>query len=497
MLICLTASHKNADFDALEALATADAAALPTALAAHDRVDGAVVISTCNRFELYLEVDAEPELAPALARQAAADALAHHAPDAFGDGRDPVADALEPLADGDAAEHLFAVAAGLESVVVGEGEIAGQVRRALQASQRAGTTSAQLERLFQRASETQRGIKNRTGLGEAGRSIVRLGLDLASARVEWPGARVLLVGTGRFAAVSLAELRRRGAHAIEVWSPSGRGATFARKHGIPLVDGRDADLAIASADVVVTCTSADHHVVDAAVLRAGRMRLAATHAHPGAERVAATGGCPVSVEARSAHEGAHVQDLPPEPHGAQAHADAPAASGASGCPMHAVITREPACPVEHGRAAQVIVDMGLPRNVDPDVREVHGVELLDLETIRLHAPLEHLTAAEDARAIVRKAARRFERGTEERRVAPAIQALRQHVEDALDAELDRVAKRGTDEERRVAEAALRHFAGVLLHRPTVRARELAATGDHDAVLDAVTTLFGDDAATSA
>ncbi|WAC67445.1 hypothetical protein OVA14_04750 [Agrococcus sp. SL85] len=163
----------------------------------------------------------------------------------------------------------------------------------------------------------------------------------------------------------------------------------------------------------------------------------------------------------------------------------------STCPMH-VGGAEASCPVEHGRPAQVIVDMGLPRNVDPDVREVHGIELLDLETIRLHAPLEHLTATDDAREIVRKAARRFERGTEERRVAPAITALRQHVEEALEAELSRVAKRGTEEERKVAEQALRHFAGVLLHKPTVRARELAADGRHDDFLAAVDALFGID-----
>lgn len=451
MLICLTASHKNADFTALEALATADAKAMPASLASHPDVSGAVVISTCNRFELYLDVDAGPGEAPEIAHRAAAAALGEHHPEA-----------MAPLADGDAAEHLFAVAAGLESVVVGEGEIAGQVRRALTAAQRAGTTSPQLERLFQRAAETQRGIKNRTGLGEAGRSIVRLGLDLASARVDWTTARVLLVGTGRFAAVSLAELRRRGAASIEVWSPSGR-QRFARSHGIPAVDARDADLAVASADVVVTCTSADHHVVDAALVRAGRARLAATHAHPGLELASATAGCPVAV------------------HG----------GGPAGCPVH-VGGAEAACPVEHGRAAQVIVDMGLPRNVDPDVREVHGIELLDLETIRLHAPLEHLTATDDAREIVRKAARRFERGTEERRVAPAITALRQHVEEALEAELSRVAKRGTEDERKVAEQALRHFAGVLLHKPTVRARELAADGRHDDFLAAVDALFGID-----
>ena len=456
MLICLTASHKNADFTALEALSTADAAQLPTAFAAHPAVDGAVVVSTCNRFEVYLDVqaDADPQEAAGIAQSAAADALGFHHPES-----------LEPLAEARAAEHLFAVAAGLESVVIGEGEIAGQVRRALSSAQEAGTTSPHLERLFQRASETQRGIKNRTGIGEAGRSIVRLALDLASARVDLAESRVLLVGTGRFAGVSLAELRRRGARHIEVWSPSGRGDGFARSHAIGHVDGRDAALAAASADVIVTCTSSEEFVVDAALLTAGRAQLAATHAFPGsAPDASPASACPVHL---------------------------PAAEAPAGCPVHGAAA-EPTCPVEHGRTAQLVIDMGMPRNVDPDVATVHGVEVLDLETIRLHAPLEHLTATEDARDLVRKAARRFERGTAERQVGPAISALRQHVEEAMEAELERIGKRGTEAERRAAEQALRHFAGVLLHKPTVRARELAAEGRHDDFLSAIDALYGID-----
>lgn len=498
MLICLTASHKNADFTALEALSTADAAQLPTAFAAHPAVDGAVVVSTCNRFEVYLDVATEASgteidavEAAGIAQSAAAEALGFHHPES-----------LEPLADARAAEHLFAVAAGLESVVVGEGEIAGQVRRALSSAQQAGTTSPHLERLFQRASETQRSIKNQTGIGEAGRSIVRLALDLASARVDFAETRVLLVGTGRFAGVSLAELRRRGVRHVEVWSPSGRGDGFARSHAIGHVDARDAALAAASADVIVTCTSAEEFVVDAALLRAGRAQLAATHAFPGVEPAATDAvGCPVHVGAVTIGAGHGSADRGDSDHSGTDHSDGRAAfadpelaraAAAAGCPMHAAITAEPRCPVEHGRSAQLVIDMGMPRNVDPDVTSVHGVEVLDLETIRLHAPLEHLTATEDARDLVRKAARRFERGTAEREIGPAIAALREHVQEAMEAELARLGKRGSEEERRVAEQALRHFAGVLLHKPTVRARELAAEGRHDDFLSAIDALYGID-----
>ncbi|QCR18128.1 glutamyl-tRNA reductase [Agrococcus sp. SGAir0287] len=464
MLICLTASHRNADFDVLERLAAADATMLPTLLASSDGVDGAVVVSTCNRFEAYLDVSAEQ--ADAAARAALDRALTRA-------GAPGEVEHVEALYDAHAAEHLFAVAAGLESVVVGEGEIAGQVRRALAGAQDAGTTTSDLERLFQRSIETQRGVKRRTGLGEQGRSIVRLALDLASDRIhDWSQARVLLVGTGRFAAASLAALRDRGVRQVEVWSPSGRGERFARSHGIGAVDGRDAPIALASADVVVTCTTSSEHVIDAAMISAGRRALAATHAYAGQPsghpHLAAVGAGPF--------------------HGPS---DAPARVEPAVCPVALQVTGA-SCPVEHGRSSQLVIDMGLPRNVAPDVSTVHGVELLDLETIRIHAPLEHLTATDDARALVQKAARTYQRVGEEQRLGPAVAALRQHVSEALEAELVRVRRRGTQAEQLAAEQALRHFAGVLLHQPSVRARQLAADGRHADYLDALEALFGID-----
>lgn len=464
MLICLTASHQNADFDVLERLAAADATMLPTLLASSAGVDGAVVVSTCNRFEAYLDVSAEQ--ADAAARVALDAALTEA-------GAPGEVEHVEALYDAHAAEHLFAVAAGLESVVVGEGEIAGQVRRALGNAQDAGTTTSDLERLFQRSIETQRGVKRRTGLGEQGRSIVRLALDLASDRIhDWSKARVLLVGTGRFAAASLAALRDRGVQQVEVWSPSGRGDRFAQSHGIGNVDGRDAPLALAGADVVVTCTTSSEHVIDAAMIASGRRALAATHAYAGQP---------------SGHPHLAAVDAGPF-HGVGAE---PARVEPAVCPVAVQVTGT-SCPVEHGRSSQLVIDMGLPRNVAPDVSRVHGVELLDLETIRIHAPLEHLTATDDARALVQKAAKTYQRVGEEQRLGPAVAALRQHVTEALEAELTRVRRRGTEAEQQAAEQALRHFAGVLLHQPSVRARDLAAEGRHADYLDALEVLFGID-----
>ncbi|MBU4464677.1 MAG: glutamyl-tRNA reductase, partial [Actinobacteria bacterium] len=280
MLLCVTASHKTASFDLLERLSTPTTAIGPL-IAAHDEcVQGAVVVATCNRFEAYVDLDEPLTAASAIGLEAALMAIetatgvtATELDGSFG------------IVSGDAvAEHLFAVASGLESVVVGEGEIAGQVRRALTEARHNGTSSTELERLFQRASETQRGVKNATAIGRAGRSLVRLALDLADSRItDWAQLRVVLVGTGSYAAATLAALRDHGATDISVHSPSGRGERFALKHGISSVPATGFGHAVTTADLVITCTSAEHPVVTPTLYDAR-------------QTVGEASGCPVAHE---------------------------------------------------------------------------------------------------------------------------------------------------------------------------------------------------------
>ena len=419
MLLCVTASHKTASFELLERLSTHTSAIAPI-IAGHDEcVQGAVVVATCNRFEAYVDMDEPVTAAEAVGVEATL--LAIEA--ATGVSSTELEGSYRVVSGGAVAEHLFSVASGLESVVVGEGEIAGQVRRALTDARRHGTTSTELERLFQRASEAQRGVKNATALGRAGRSLVRLALDLADSRVaDWSALSVLLVGTGSYAAATLAALRDHGATDIAVHSPSGRGARFALKHGV--AHAPELAAAVAAADLVVTCTSSEQPVVTADMFAPRRE------------------------------------------------------SPASGCPAHAdgsVLPR------------RLVIDLGLPRNVDPDVAQ-RDVDLLDLETIRLHAPLEELQATDAARAVVQDAARRFAVVGERRSATPSVVALRTHVFGLLEAEIARARARG-DADGRV-EQSLRHLAGVLLHTPTTRAHELAEAGRADDFATALETLFG-------
>jgi glutamyl-tRNA reductase len=194
VLICLTASHKNAEFDMLERLSANSDGAATRILDGHGALRGAVVVATCNRFEAYLDLDLDAQSG------ASPVPAVHEAIRAVGTVAGLEPDELRTtfgFVHGNAvAGHLFAVASGLESVVIGEGEIAGQVRRSLERARVEGTTTPDLERLFQRASQTSRRVKNETGIGGEGRSLVRLALDLAESRItDWAGTRVLLVGT--------------------------------------------------------------------------------------------------------------------------------------------------------------------------------------------------------------------------------------------------------------------------------------------------------------
>lgn len=432
MLICLSASHKNADFDLLEKLSVAPGDLGARIVGSHESLGGSVIVATCNRFEAYLDLDEPYGTSPVPAIQSALREVGGAT------GVDPrmLRSTVELVHGNAVAEHLFAVASGLESVVVGEGEISGQVKRSLENARRGGTTTPEIERVFQRAARVSRSVKNRTGVGSAGRSLVRLALDLAESRItDWAATRILLIGTGQYAGASLAAVRDRGASDVRVHSPSGRATRFARTHDIAAVRPGELAAEASAADVIITCTTVDHHVIDAALLRQGRADAA--------------GQAPV--------ERPHLALVPAD----DAHAPA---------------------------ARQLLIDLGLPRNIDPDVASIDGVELLDLETIRIHAPIEELNATDAARTIVNRAAREFSAHGEELDLAPAVVALRSHVFDVLDDEIARAKARGDDDGR--TEQALRHMAGVLLHTPMVRSREYARAGEQRAWMDGLEALFG-------
>lgn len=413
----LVASHKDLSLDTVARL-SAGTAGVGADLTA-DRADGAVVLSTCNRVEVYAEAR-DGDVDAARERLVAAIAERSELP------AESVRSAFRVLDAEATARHLFEVGAGLDSAVVGEREIAGQVRRALVEARAEGTATGPLVRLFESATRTAKDVGARTALGATGRSVVSVALDLteelrgltdeAARREFWSGAAVLLIGTGAYAGTTLAQLAERGAEAVGVHSASGRAAQFVADRGgwALALGGADVAGAVAEADVIIGSSGGDRQISPErlAELRAGTDR-------------------PLTV-----------------------------------------------------------VDLALSRDFDPAVAELDGVDLITLESVRLAAPEQAEAAVAEARALVTGAVAEYSAARRGRTADEAIKALRRHTTAALDREMERVrARHGCTAAAEEVHFALRRMVNQLLHVPSVRARELAADGRLDEYEHALEVLF--------
>ena len=345
---------------------------------------GAVVLATCNRVELYVEAADAHEAAARVERVVA---------DAAGLAAEDVARALTRREGAAAARHLLRVAAGLESMVVGEREIAGQVRRAAVRARELGTSTPALDLLFEHASRTSRRVEAATGLGAVGRSVVGVGLDLAGASLPpWRQVRAVLVGTGSYAGAAFAALRARGVADVGVHSRSGRAEDFASARGAVALDDDGLVGALADADLVVSCSGRVGHVLDAAVVASARER-----ATDRAERLA--------------------------------HEPDPAAR-----PL-------------------VILDLALRRDVEAAVGDVDGVLLLDLATIGAHAPAVGSEPVARAEALVEVALDELAERDRRRRVDAAVRGTALRLTQEAEAQVAAAAGLGPGAERAARRAA--------------------------------------------
>jgi glutamyl-tRNA reductase len=412
VLLSLVATHSKVDLETVARLSAGTSRIDTDVLADGSPVSGAVVLATCNRVEVYCEAESESDLESARA------ALIKQISRSSGLDESLVADSFDLNTGEDVARHLFAVGAGLDSAVVGEREVAGQVRRALIEAQEKGTASGGLVRLFQTASRTAKDVGTQTALGGRGLSIVSVALDLATdlaADKDWSGKQVVLFGTGAYAGATMALLRERGCTQISVYSSSGRAETFTETRGGAPLTHAALGPAIAAADVVIGCSGGDNQV--------------------GADRMA---------EVRTG-------------------VDKPL----------------------------TIIDLALSHDFDPAVGALEGVELITLESVRMAAPEEQAESVQQAAEIVATAARSFEASQQARSVDSAIVALRKHTMKVLENELEKVrSQHGCTGPAQEVEFAMRRMVKQLLHLPTVRARELAATGEQDRYFAALEALYG-------
>jgi glutamyl-tRNA reductase len=257
VLFSLVATHADIDLETVAQLSNGASGIATSALSGSPEVTGAVVLATCNRYEIYGETPHADDV------EAARAALVTQISDLSGLNEQLVSRSFSTRTGPEVSQHLFAVSAGLDSAVVGEREIAGQVRRALITAQHEGTASSGLIRLFQAASKTAKDVGAQTALGSRGLSIVSVALDLAtdlSENPDWSAKKVVVFGTGAYAGATMALLRERGCTDISVFSSSGRAEAFVATRGGNALDSESLPRAVAAADVMIGCSGSDTRV---------------------------------------------------------------------------------------------------------------------------------------------------------------------------------------------------------------------------------------------
>lgn len=351
----------------------------------------AVVLSTCNRTEIY-SVDADAE---APFRAAGVEAP------------------LYRLADEAAALHLFRVAAGLDSMVPGEGEILGQVRQAFEL----GAPGPLLDRVFRQALHVGKKVRAQTAIAESPASVSAAAAALAQQVFgDLAGRRILLIGAGKVSELAARNLLSRGAEVAVVANRTlDRAEDLGRRLGAEPITLERIGEELARADVVVASTSAPGFVLGAA-------------------------------------------DIPPR----------------RGRPLF-------------------LIDLAVPRDLDPAIHELDDCYLYDiddLEAVVAESLAGRRREADRAEAMVAAEAERFRAWQASLDVVPAIASLRARAEEIRAAELAKLERRLSDDERRAVESATAQVVNKLLHLPIVRMKEAAVTADGVVYADAVRHLFG-------
>jgi glutamyl-tRNA reductase len=445
----------------------------------HDEhVAGTFVVSTCNRVEVYAEVAKFHAGVSAIC-----ELLARHS----GIATSELTQHLYVHYEDRAVQHLLWTACGLESMVVGESQILGQVREALAVARRHGTLGRVLDDLGALALRAGKRAHAETGIDRAGANLVSVGIGLAAERLRPdhspdPGAplrglAVLVVGAGSMSSLAVATAARLGAARIVVANRTAeRAERLAAAVSGCTADMHDLAPALAGADLVISCTGAAGLVITAETAAAA-MKLRAG---------AAARAAPGLRDAGQPRDVAEARD------GADAPDDAEARDDAEPCDMgHA---HGPGAGTRRARPL-VLLDLALPRDVDPGVAVLPGVSVLGLESLQdAGAALAPAHAGDVAavRAIVAEemAARSFARHAA--RVAPTVVALRAKAAEVVERELARLAGRlGELDDRAHGEIALAMHRVVdkLLHAPTVRVKELAGSPGGDSYEAALRVLF--------
>jgi glutamyl-tRNA reductase len=421
-LLALGVSHRTAPLALREQLALTEgrAAGVLSALVTEEPISEAAALSTCNRTELYLvatdSVEAETSGLGVLAREAGI----------------PPTELLGPLYSlrgADAASHLYRVTAGLDSMILGEAEIQGQVKRAYELALVEGATGPILNRMFRGALAAGKRARTETAVGEKGVSIPSVAVELAQRNLgDLSARRVLLIGAGDTSELTARALAARGSDAVFIANRGyKRAISLAERFGGNAVRIEELPTQLASADIVVSTTNSPHHLIERSELQL-------------------------------------------------------------------IMGQRDGSPL-------LLIDLAVPRDIDPECREIEGVSLYDVDEVQ--AIVERNASGREAearraRAIIDSELSRFERWLGAQEVMPTVAALRERADAIVSQVLAENTTRweslsATDRER--VEMLARAIANRLLHDPTVRLKGAADREDAYLQVSALRELFALDAAT--
>jgi glutamyl-tRNA reductase len=423
-VIVVGLEQKNAPLELLDRVSVTEADTAKALGRLRDRpnLSEAVLLSTCLRTEVYAVVerfhDGVAEIQEFLAEVSgsAVDALGEYCTIRF---------------DDDVTDHLFSVASGLDSAVLGESEVLGQVRRAWERAQGEHASGPVLGALFRHAVETGKRVRSETAIARGITSLSHGAVALAADRRPdgLSGARVLVVGAGEMGDGVAQALAGRGVDRLVVANRTAERAEATVAALPPGAAGTAAsadldDLAalLADADVVITTVGTSHPIVDRPLL-------------------------------------------------------------------------ESALAGRDGRGDLVVVDLGVPRNVQPQATALPGLVLLDMEDLRA-AVAEAIGGRQDevaaATGIVSDEVERYRAASRARDAAPIVSALRSRVEEARVGELERLRTKRSDLDEaqwEQVDAVTRSLVAKLLHQPTVTLKEAAGTPRGERLVEALRALF--------
>jgi len=425
LLALVGVSHHNAPIDVRERL-SCPPHALPDfldSIASMPGISEAAVLSTCNRMEVYVVSDlpADETVASVTRRLAAA----HDIPE------EVFAPLLTCQFDQDCAAHLFRVASGLDSLVLGESQILGQVRFALRAAQARQTAGKILNKLFEQAIATGKRAQTETGLGRGGFSIGHAAVDLASRIFDdFAQARILILGAGKMSEVTARHLVSSGVKFVVVANRTfDRALVMAERLGGTAIHFDEAfRTGLVQADIVISSTAAPHAILHRDLLQ------------------------PLLRQRR-------------------------------GRPLF-------------------LIDIALPRDIDPDVNELDNVFLYNIDDLQSYVQeyaLGRASEAGRAAALVAEEAARFGVWYRTLEAAPVINALRVHLEGIRQDYMTIFSSRLTelsDRDRQILDALSRAMMDQVAREPIARLKEAAvqsgvgAAGDTVDLITAVRELFG-------